>query len=213
MKRYFYILISLTLVLATVYSCNEKADDAKDFDVQFNVPESVTLEENYTDMTFKVLFKKSPAKSDVLVLTDPAGTAHDCAITVVSDDSFTVSLYKGIYSGNYAVSIRRGDAVKKIGTMAISIKTAGLEPENGTTIYGIIACEGKGLKDVVVSDGVEVVLTNSDGVYQIKSEKRYGYVFISIPSGYEVPSMGFCLSSMPIFLTRRASLNARTSLW
>lgn len=54
MKRYFYILISLTLVLATVYSCNEKADDAKDFDVQFNVPESVTLEENYTDMTFKV---------------------------------------------------------------------------------------------------------------------------------------------------------------
>lgn len=72
MKRYFYILISLTLVLATVYSCNEKADDAKDFDVQFNVPESVTLEENYTDMTFKVLFKKSPAKSDVLVLTDPA---------------------------------------------------------------------------------------------------------------------------------------------
>ncbi len=37
MKRYFYILISLTLVLATVYSCNEKADDAKDFDVQFNV--------------------------------------------------------------------------------------------------------------------------------------------------------------------------------
>ena len=204
MKRYFYILISLTLVLATVYSCNEKADDAKDFDVQFNVPESVTLEENYTDMTFKVLFKKSPAKSDVLVLTDPAGTAHDCAITVVSDDSFTVSLYKGIYSGNYAVSIRRGDAVKKIGTMAISIKTAGLEPENGTTIYGIIACEGKGLKDVVVSDGVEVVLTNSDGVYQIKSEKRYGYVFISIPSGYEVPSKGV-LPQFYAYLSDKAS--------
>ena len=204
MKRYFYILISLTLVLATVYSCNEKADDAKDFDVQFNVPESVTLEENYTDMTFKVLFKKSPAKSDVLVLTDPAGTTHDCAITVVSDDSFTVSLYKGIYSGNYAVSIRRGDAVKKIGTMAISIKTAGLEPENGTTIYGIIACEGKGLKDVVVSDGVEVVLTNSDGVYQIKSEKRYGYVFISIPSGYEVPSKGV-LPQFYAYLSDKAS--------
>ena len=204
MKRYFYILISLTLVLATVYSCNEKADDAKDFDVQFNVPESVTLEENYTDMTFKVLFKKSPAKSDVLVLTDPAGTAHDCAITVVSDDSFTVSLYKGIYSGNYSVSIRRGDAVKKIGTMAISIKTAGLEPENGTTIYGIIACEGKGLKDVVVSDGVEVVLTNSDGVYQIKSEKRYGYVFISIPSGYEVPSKGV-LPQFYAYLSDKAS--------
>ena len=164
----------------------------------------MTLEENYTDMTFKVLFKKSPAKSDVLVLTDPAGRTHDCAITVVSDDSFTVSLYKGIYSGNYAVSIRRGDAVKKIGTMAISIKTAGLEPENGTTIYGIIACEGKGLKDVVVSDGVEVVLTNSDGVYQIKSEKRYGYVFISIPSGYEVPSKGV-LPQFYAYLSDKAS--------
>lgn len=204
MKRYFYILISLTLVLATVYSCNEKADDAKDFDVQFNIPESVTLEENYTDMTFKVLFKKSPAKSDVLVLTDPAGTEHDCAITAVSDNSFTVSLYKGIYSGNYTVSIRRSDVVKKVGTMAITLKSGNIEPEKGTTIYGVVSCEGKGLKDVVVSDGVEVVLTDADGVYQIKSAKRYGYVFVSVPSGYEVPSQGV-LPQFYAYLTGNAN--------
>ncbi len=38
---------------------------------------------------------------------------------------------------------------------------------------------------VVVSDGVETVQTDNNGVYQLKSEKESGYVFISVPGGYE----------------------------
>ena len=60
----------------------------------------------------------------------------------------------------------------------------------GTTVYGRVASEEGGIKGVVVSDGVEVAETDEDGIYQLKSDKKWGYVFISIPSGYEVSSDG-----------------------
>lgn len=63
-------------------------------------------------------------------------------------------------------------------------------PEAGTTVYGQISCNGKGLPGVVVSDGYAVAVTGQDGVYQLKSDKKNGYVFVSVPSGYEVPTAG-----------------------
>lgn len=46
------------------------------------------------------------------------------------------------------------------------------------------------MPDVVVSDGAEVAVTNREGIYQLRSAKKRGYVFISVPSGYEVPADG-----------------------
>lgn len=46
------------------------------------------------------------------------------------------------------------------------------------------------VQGVVVSDGVEVSVTDERGIYQLQSEKKWGYVFISVPSGYEVPAEG-----------------------
>lgn len=63
-------------------------------------------------------------------------------------------------------------------------------PAEGSTVYGQVTCNGKGMEGVVVSDGIEVVTTNADGVYQMPSAKRNGLVFITIPSGYEVDSEG-----------------------
>lgn len=58
------------------------------------------------------------------------------------------------------------------------------------TVVGRVSCEGKGLKGVVISDGIEVVTTNWRGRYRMASAKANGYVFISIPSGYEVATEG-----------------------
>ena len=60
------------------------------------------------------------------------------------------------------------------------------EPAQGSTIYGKVSCEGNGLPNVVVSDGNLVTVTDEKGVYQLASNKRHGYVFISVPGGYEV---------------------------
>lgn len=58
-------------------------------------------------------------------------------------------------------------------------------PAQSTTVYGRVTGDGIGLAGVAVSDGVLVTTTNKDGIYELKSSKKYGYVFVSIPSGYE----------------------------
>ena len=61
---------------------------------------------------------------------------------------------------------------------------AAFSPEKGATVYGRVYCGDKPLEGVSVSDGVSVVRTDSEGVYNISSAKENGYVFVSVPSGY-----------------------------
>ena len=63
-------------------------------------------------------------------------------------------------------------------------------PAAGATVYGRVTCDGRGLSGVVVSDGFEVAVTDDKGIYNLESDKTFKYVFISIPSGYEVLSDG-----------------------
>lgn len=59
-------------------------------------------------------------------------------------------------------------------------------PKKGN-LYGTVECAGKPLAGVPVSDGVNIVLTDRKGYYALESDKRNGYVFITIPSCYEAP--------------------------
>lgn len=54
----------------------------------------------------------------------------------------------------------------------------------------VTADGGEPVAGAVVSDGVKAVVTDSDGSYSIKTNFKYGYVFLSVPSGYEVPAKG-----------------------
>ena len=89
-----------------------------------------------------------------------------------------------------------------------SQKEEKVKPAEWATVYGVVSCEGKGIKGAVVSDGCKVVLTDGNGVYNIASEKRLKYVFISIPSGYEVASDGV-LPRMSVRLTKDAKETER----
>ncbi len=52
-------------------------------------------------------------------------------------------------------------------------------------VSGTITCDGQGVAGVAVSDGNIIVLTDAQGRYAMSSNKRLGYVFYSLPSGYE----------------------------
>ena len=52
-------------------------------------------------------------------------------------------------------------------------------------LSGTITCEGHGVAGVAVSDGYTIVLTDADGHYAMTSNKRNGYVFYTLPGGYE----------------------------
>lgn len=67
--------------------------------------------------------------------------------------------------------------------------------QKGATVKGAVLNDGKGLRDVVVSDGYEVTTTDENGYFWLNSKMKSGYVFVSIPSGYMPESDG----AMPKF--------------
>lgn len=55
----------------------------------------------------------------------------------------------------------------------------------GVNVGGIVECDGRPVKGVMVSDGYHVTSTDSSGAYYLHSEKKNPQIFITTPSGYE----------------------------
>ena len=188
-----YLLLAL-IAVSQLFACGGSDDEktpADNFDVQFTVPGSVDVTEG-GECTFAVSGGgKSPLTTDTFILESDAGISYVCPIVNTSSDSFTVRLADGCETGYYKVFVKRDARKKSFGRISINIvEDIDFKPDAGTTVYGIVSSAGVGVENVVVSDGAEVTVTNEKGIYQLKSAKKWGYVFISVPSGYEVPSVG-----------------------
>lgn len=193
MKKIQIVIVLIFSAAFVFWACNGTKEETLST-AEFNVPSSVTLASDAATMDFKVLFNHPPKTSDQIVFEDSQGNAFTCAITFADDNKFTVRLPPNLMSGTYKVYLLSGGTKTLKGNMSVSIiyaTTPGdtVTPE-GASIYGLVTCEGKPLSDVVMSDGVEVVKTDENGVYRIASQKKFGYVFISVPSGYEPPLNG-----------------------
>ena len=188
-----YLLLAL-IAVSQLFACGGSDDEktpADNFDVQFTVPGSVDVTEG-GECTFAVSGGgKSPLTTDTFILESDSGISYVCPIVNTSSDSFTVRLADGCETGYYKVFVKRDARKKSFGRIYINIvEDIDFKPDAGTTVYGIVSSAGVGVENVVVSDGAEVTVTNEKGIYQLKSAKKWGYVFISVPSGYEVPSVG-----------------------
>lgn len=188
-----YLLLAL-IAVSQLFACGGSDDEktpADNFDVQFTVPGSVDVTEG-GECTFAVSGGgKSPLTTDTFILESDAGISYVCPIVNTTSDSFTLRLADGCETGYYKVFVKRDARKKSFGRIYINIvEDIDFKPDAGTTVYGIVSSAGVGVENVVVSDGAEVTVTNEKGIYQLKSAKKWGYVFISVPSGYEVPSVG-----------------------
>ena len=188
-----YLLLAL-IAVSQLFACGGSDDEktpADNFDVQFTVPGSVDVTEG-GECTFAVSGGgKSPLTTDTFILESDTGISYVCPIVNTTSDSFTVRLADGCETGYYKVFVKRDARKKSFGRIYINIvEDIDFKPDAGTTVYGIVSSAGVGVENVVVSDGAEVTVTNEKGIYQLKSAKKWGYVFISVPSGYEVPSVG-----------------------
>jgi hypothetical protein len=54
-------------------------------------------------------------------------------------------------------------------------------------ISGAVKSNGKGISNVAVTDGLSVVKTKSDGSFEMLSNTMQRFVYITIPSGYQIP--------------------------
>ncbi len=137
-----------------------------------------------------------PLATDEIVLRRESLDDVVLPIKSLEKTSFSYTLPKQFDFDTYSFCLRRDGALRGFGKVTyVQEGSQGSEdnpigPEEGSTVWGLVSCEGKGIPGVVVSDGVEVVATDSRGVYQMHSAKQNGYVFISVPSGYEVAARG-----------------------
>ena len=137
-----------------------------------------------------------PLATDEIVLRRESLDDVVLPIKSLEKTAFSYTLPKQFDFDTYSFCLRRDGSLRGFGKVTyVQEGSQGSEdnpigPEAGSTVWGLVSCEGKGIPGVVVSDGVEVVQTDSRGVYQMHSAKQNGYVFISVPSGYEVAARG-----------------------
>lgn len=182
----------LTLCFAVLFAgCSKDVNPSGEgSDVKLDIPAEMTIKADATTVSFSVIDGLAPKQTDILIMDGPAGQKF-CKILSASSSSMTAELYSGIKTGQHKISIQRGLDILPQGTTRIVIASLSddelVKPNASSTVYGKVSCNGEGIADVVVSDGMTATTTDKNGVYQLTSEKKLGYVFISTPKGYNVP--------------------------
>ncbi len=184
--------IMMTVMLPFMASCGSSSGDDEppvdEFDVRFTLPSKIDITKG-GEYTFNVTNGVAPRTTDNMVMESGAGVSYLCPVVNVSASQFTVRFVNEVVDGTYNVYLRRDQRKKHYGQMSVNIIANVVDPLD-SNIYGVVSAGDQPVSGVVVSDGVEVTVTGADGVYRLNSAKKYGYVFMSIPSGYEAVSEG-----------------------
>ena len=192
MKDTIKYLVWIFAIVPFLIACGDSnTDDAPtdDFDVRLELP-ATDGDSKGGELAFTVKEGKSPLTTDSFLL-EGGGISYLCPILRTSSESFTVRLADECESGSYTAYLKRDARKKSIGKIYINIvDKIDFEPSAGTTVFGLVSSEEGPVANVVVSDGTEVTVTDDKGIYELKSAKKWGYVFISVPSGYEVAAEG-----------------------
>ena len=69
------------------------------------------------------------------------------------------------------------------------------------TLKGTVKCDGEGVAAVVVTDGENFTQTDAKGRFELVSADDNGLIYITVPSGYSVPSK----QSVPQFWQQKVS--------
>ncbi len=151
-----------------------------------SVPLSVEMDAN----DLMTLSGNGFTADDKIVFSGESGD-YDVVIRDVAADKLTYTLPVDIPTGEYQIIITRGTDTMKLANLTIYRVYRGNVPDrDGMNVKGKVHCCGTPLAGVVVSDGVEVTTTDSDGCYYLASDKKSGYVFVSLPSGYKTITDG-----------------------
>ncbi len=164
----------------------------------FTLPAKVTFVVK-TDFSFS---GQGFAVGDQLIFssqTDPS-KSFTAIVKSITNNSCTFSVPDNFIAGNYRVSVSRNNNSIYLGATQVETPFANLPDKANMTIKGVVHAGGVGLANVVVSDGVEVVKTDSNGAYYLPSQKKKNFVFVSIPGGYEVEQSG----PLPLFYKKHS---------
>lgn len=131
------------------------------------------------------------AEGDRLRLGGKAGGTHTADLFNIRTDGADFAFPKQIRSGTYSLALLRADQQEILGDARISILSPFREiPETaGVHIQGYVRCGDEPLRDVVVTDGYNVVCTDAKGVYRLPGHANAQFVIITLPAGYEASTV------------------------
>ena len=136
-----------------------------------------------------VMFAKGAQLTDELTMAG-GGKSYDCPITSVGENNFRFRVpSENLTSGiDYTFTIKRGEQTQTVGTWKLSFRSfnPNVPDKTDMTLRGMVYCGEKGVDGVLVTDGVNFTQTSDGGKYYLASDKRYGVVYIVLPSGYDV---------------------------
>ncbi|TRZ45712.1 calcineurin-like phosphoesterase C-terminal domain-containing protein [Robertkochia solimangrovi] len=130
---------------------------------------------------------------DVLQLDLLTDASKKFSTSTVSVDagSVTFSVPEELTTGTYQLTILRGEERLVLGSLLLNlVANLNIPDREGMTVKGVVYSDGVGIPGVVVSDGFEVTVTDGEGRYYLPSEKKTGFIFISLPGNYEVAAVG-----------------------
>lgn len=192
-------VIAALLFCFSAGSCREREPqpDTQKIEVQISIRTEISAA-----LDEEIVFRyygggaSEPSVTDCMVFKAADGKEYVCPITRVGEGTLSFRIAQPMPSAVYELFFRRGRAEKHLSKVRFHfIERSVVADKEGCSVYGRISCGDKGVSGVTVSDGVEVTQTDADGVYYLHSDKKYGYVWLSVPGGYEPPVKGI----LPVF--------------
>ncbi|WP_295940305.1 calcineurin-like phosphoesterase family protein [uncultured Alistipes sp.] len=185
--RYLFASLLLALGLLIAGCSDDKQANTAQTDRLVSdqlVPGSTFYTSTTKDLTIQ---GKGFAQGDALTLVG-IGTGEELHLSVKAIDYayVTFDVPQDITSGSYRLVIHRGKASQVLGVLKFR-RSLDIEipDKEGMNVKGVVFCGSLPVPGVVVSDGEIVTTTDDTGCYYLASKKHHGYVFVSVPSGYE----------------------------
>lgn len=170
---------------------------------EFNVtiPETATVEK---EGAITITQQGGQITTAEAIYLEKDGQFFPCTVKEATEDHFSFVIPQNVETGTYKVHVRKNGKRTYLGTVVITVVDEIIEIPEGATIYGSIkTTDGQPVANAVVSDGEICTVTNAEGIYGLPSNKENGFVFVSVPSGYEPVTNGTVPKMYELTQTRK----------
>lgn len=194
MKQVLKITTMILAVAAVLAACRKEEPEntmQKDQMVKNVIVPATTF---YTAATPSLTIQgKGFEAGDKLSLLDAKPSELSLSITDIEPNYVTFKVPANIQSGEFILLLRRGDRLQRLGVLRLRVSPElTVEDKINASVKGVVFCGKDPIPGAVVSDGHDVTVTDENGHYWLASDKHHGYVFVTLPSGYE-PLRDGCL--------------------
>lgn len=195
MKKYNFLALIIFSLLITVLNNACKSDSAIGVEdkiattipvTHISIPYVYNIESGGTEIN---IGGKGFLSEDIISFVPKSGQGEtvELPVSTLTENGLVLTLVEGLKDGAYDVRIKRGELNQLIGKTFVNfVFNPDIPDQDGMTVKGTVFAAGKGIADVVISDGEVLTKTDANGIYYLPSTKKNGYVFISVPSNYEV---------------------------